>query len=104
MKWYAHSFYIIGSLESFMHLPLRLTKIFSQSHVQKDSERTFKKFLDLQVKNIDNLIFFDRIYMMMPGAKEWKSGTGLPAGGVLDLGNCSEPSKISKTGIKCLHF
>lgn len=72
--------------ESFMDLPLRLTKIFSQSQVQKDSERTFKKFLDLQVKNIDNLIFFDRIYMMMPGQKGRKSGAGLPAGGFLNLG------------------
>ena len=35
-----------------------LPESFSQDQVQKDSERTFKKFLDLQVKNIDNLIFF----------------------------------------------
>ena len=56
MKWYAHSFSVICPLGIF-HVPAR-QKIFSQSQVQKDSERTFKKFLDLQVKNIDNLIFF----------------------------------------------
>ena len=31
--------------------------------------------------------------MMMPGAKEWKSGTGLPAGGFLDLGPAKNMSK-----------
>ena len=29
----------------------------------------------------------------MPGAKEWKSGTGLPAGGFLDLGPAKNMSK-----------
>ena len=32
--------------------------------------------------------------MMMPGAKEWKSGTGLPAGGFLDLGSAKNMSRI----------
>ena len=34
--------------------------------------------------------------MMMPGAKEWKSGTGLPAGGFLDLGPAKNMSKKQK--------
>ena len=58
MKWYAHSFYVIGSLGVFHAPAFAADKIFSQNQVQKDSEKTTKKFLDLQVKNIDNLIFF----------------------------------------------
>ena len=49
-----------------MHLPLRLTKnLFAKSGTERLRENiydgnvfVFKKFLDLQVKNIDNLIFF----------------------------------------------
>ena len=59
MKWYAHSFYVIGSLGVF-HAPAFAAdkKSFRKIRYRKDSEKTFKKFLDLQVKNIDNLIFF----------------------------------------------
>ena len=49
-----------------MHLPLWLTKnLFAKSGTERFRENiydgnvfVFKKFLDLQVKNIDNLIFF----------------------------------------------
>ena len=59
MKWHAHSFSVICPTGVFYGLAFAADKkFFSQSQVQKDSERTFKKFLDLQVKNIDNLIFF----------------------------------------------
>ena len=59
MKWHAHSFSVICPTGVFYGLAFAADKKSSRKHGEPEYNIfVFKKFLDLQVKNIDNLIFF----------------------------------------------